>query len=239
MAAPSTSKTTAMLFALTSPSPSIPVDDFNKWYDDRHAPSRAACPGVRSVSRFHIVDGRDGTLRTGDWDWLAMYELEGEDALQTKEYKQAREDDGDDESRMFDVLSRRVYKLLDDRRTSDYAEVVGSGKSRLMLMTGLRSDSGGTSAASLDEYTEKHVPEHAEKLCENERWLRTSVWHLRSAADPRDWTEQLDVPNVLTLHEFEDRPDVDASDVLHADLHSRSDDVSIVEQALWRLRRQF
>ena len=97
------SEFTAVLYALTSKHPSQSQEPFDKWYDEIHAPSRARCPGVHRVTRFVATDGAQP-------QWLATYELADLSALQTPEYKKARENDGDDEFKWFELLDRRVYK---------------------------------------------------------------------------------------------------------------------------------
>lgn len=237
-----TSKTTAMLFALTSRHPSIPLNDFNRWYDERHAPSRAVCPGVHGVSRFRLVDEVQGAQRLGNWTWLAMYELKSEDALQTDEYKSARKQDGDDESRQFDFLSRRVYILLDDNQRDDYAAFATSGKSRFLSMTGLEpQDSIGASPAeAVEQYKDKHTAAVASK----NGWLRSSYWELSTAADPRTWEEEVDVPKVLVLHEWENSGTVRGTYTVQAavgvsDQTDANADLRIGERALLELWRQF
>lgn len=46
---------TAMLFALTSPHPSLNLEDFNAWYDTRYALFCAASPSLHAISRFQAV----------------------------------------------------------------------------------------------------------------------------------------------------------------------------------------
>lgn len=190
-----------MLFALTSPHPSLSLADFNKWYDERHAPSRAVCPGVHSVCRFHLVDEAKTSRRVGDWTWLATYELEDENALQTEEYKNARKADGDDESKMFEFLSRRVYRLVEDKRQDSYTTFATGGKSRLLSVIGL---SNGASTSDGDgERIQQLSKSEIARASTNSGWLRSSVWELSTAADPRTWEEQTDVPKLLLLHEWE------------------------------------
>lgn len=208
-------QTTAMLFALTSPHPSVSLEDFNKWYDSRHAPSRAACPGVHSVSRFRAEDDtspeKAEALRKGGslspkiepWTWMAMYELENESALQTDAYKKAREEDGDDESKWFDFLSRRVYKILSVKKRDDYADFASSGKTRYMTVVSIEpSESSGL---SIQEFNDWYEQEHVPMLSKCPGWLRSSRWELSDARDPRMWDiPQKGIARFLALHEWED-----------------------------------
>lgn len=223
-------ETKAMLFALTSPHPSVSLPEFNKWYDERHAPSRAACPGVHSVCRYHLDDEMKTSQRVGDWTWLATYELEEKSALQTQEYKNARQEDGDDETQMFDFLSRRVYRLLEEKRRDDYKDFASSGRSRLMSVVGL------SSAVSTNDAIEQTSRDGAANTSASDGWLRSSAWQLSTAADPRTWEEQTDVPKLMILHEFEDSDEVRQNGALapaaQSGLHAR-------EAALLKLWKQF
>lgn len=228
---------TAMLFALTSPHPSLSFDDFNKWYDERHAPARAVCSGVNRVCRFHVVDKGTGSTRVSDWTWLATYELDSEDALKTEEYKNARKADGDDESKMFDFLSRRVYKLLEDKRRNDYRDFASSGKSRLLTVIGLHPSST-SEEKSIEQYAQKQL----EDAAADKGWLRSSFWQLSTAADPRTWQEQLDVPKLMVLHEWEETPaslEGSALQQINGSSVGQSEHEQMREKALLRLWKQF
>ena len=57
-------------------------DDFNRWYNETHLPEVLACPGFRSAARYECTQGEP--------HFLAVYELDDEDALQTPELQQVR-----------------------------------------------------------------------------------------------------------------------------------------------------
>lgn len=145
-------------------------------------------------------------MRVGDWTWLAIYELKHEAALKSDEYKRAREADGDDESRMFEFLSRRVYTMIEEEKSENYEQVVTSGKSRIMSMAGLQAPEGDGK-----DTVERFKEEEAQKTFARSGWLRTSSWKLSTAADPRTWEEQTNVPELLVLQEWEDSDHLRAS----------------------------
>ena len=58
-------------------------DGWNQWYDDVHLPEIVACPGFRSGQRY-VSDGEQG--RT----YVAVYELDGSDALKSAEFASRR-----------------------------------------------------------------------------------------------------------------------------------------------------
>lgn len=57
-------------------------DEFNRWYNDVHLPEVLACPGFASATRYECTDGQPR--------YLAIYELESEEALTTPEMQRVR-----------------------------------------------------------------------------------------------------------------------------------------------------
>jgi hypothetical protein len=54
-------------------------EDFNRWYDEEHIPERRSCPGFLSGRRFVSVEGEP--------KYLAFYELENPEVLDSPEYR--------------------------------------------------------------------------------------------------------------------------------------------------------
>lgn len=54
-------------------------DDFNRWYDEEHVPERLSCKGFLSARRFVAVEGEPR--------YLALYELESPEVLDTEDYQ--------------------------------------------------------------------------------------------------------------------------------------------------------
>ncbi|MDI9979407.1 SDR family oxidoreductase [Rhodococcus sp. IEGM 1307] len=54
-------------------------DEFNLWFDTEHVPERANCPGFLSARRFQAVEGGP--------KYLAIYEVENLDVLDTDDYR--------------------------------------------------------------------------------------------------------------------------------------------------------
>jgi hypothetical protein len=57
-------------------------EEFNRWYDERHLPEVMACPGFVSAARYECT--------LGEPRYIAIYELESEEALQTPEMQRVR-----------------------------------------------------------------------------------------------------------------------------------------------------
>lgn len=184
---------------LTCRHPNQSEEAFNKWYDEVHAPSRARCPGVNSVSRYAAADNKQP-------EWLAIYELSDESALQTPEYKKARENDGDDESTMFAYLDRRVYKLYSDKRRDDYDAYSRSGKPRGMIH--VAANPSKTTDVTDEEFHKFYEEEHVPMLTVCPGWLRSVRLVLVDSRDPRDGMESegntANLARFLAFHEFED-----------------------------------
>jgi hypothetical protein len=56
-------------------------EELNHWYWEEHVPERMAIPGFLSARRF--------VAKMGEPKYLAIYELESTDVLETPEYKHA------------------------------------------------------------------------------------------------------------------------------------------------------
>jgi len=54
-------------------------EEFNRWYNEEHVPERLAIPGFTNARRFKAVEGAP--------KYLALYELESPEVLESNEYK--------------------------------------------------------------------------------------------------------------------------------------------------------
>ncbi|MDE2007451.1 MAG: hypothetical protein KGI51_12845 [Rhodospirillales bacterium] len=52
--------------------------DFNRWYNEEHVPERLSVPGFLNARRFVAIEGGP--------KYLALYDLESPDVLQTEDY---------------------------------------------------------------------------------------------------------------------------------------------------------
>ena len=55
---------------------------FNRWYNEKHMPEVMACPGFLSGARYECTLGQP--------QYVAIYELESEEALRTPEMQRVR-----------------------------------------------------------------------------------------------------------------------------------------------------
>jgi len=69
-----------LLLTMTEPPPQM-EEEFNAWYDSEHLPERLAIPGFVSARRWV-----DPQAAAGSGKYLATYELEHQEVLQTPDY---------------------------------------------------------------------------------------------------------------------------------------------------------
>lgn len=55
------------------------IDEFNHWYNEVHLPEVLACPGYLGATRYECI--------AGEPQFLAVYNLDREDALETPEMR--------------------------------------------------------------------------------------------------------------------------------------------------------
>ena len=72
-------KRRGLLLTMTEPPPRM-EEEFNAWYDGEHLPERLSIPGFRSARRW-VAD-----VKPGEGKYLATYELDSAEVLQSGEY---------------------------------------------------------------------------------------------------------------------------------------------------------
>lgn len=237
------SKHPAILYPFVSRQPNKSLDEFNKWYDEVHAPSRKRCPGVIQVSRWSATDDAKP-------EWLAMYELDDVSAVHSPEYMAVRKNDGDDESVMFETLDRRVYVQISDRKRDDYESFCASGKPRDMLHVALQPASPDDEL----DFNSWYEHEHIDLLAKCPGWLRSTRWELVDARDPRTTPftaenpegNQKGLAKYLAFHEWENGEDAYASEefrrATNTDWRTKvfeKVDEKLTERRKFKLWRQF
>ncbi len=143
----------AILFSQMEPPPPL-TDLFHEWYETDHIPARMALPGLRGARRFRALDGKP--------EYLAIYELDSLDALQTEAYLE---------------LKRRPSQLTDDmlakvhgftrftcEQLSDFGETIYGSFLSVVAFSVPEND-----VAEFDAWYEN---EHVPMLLEAPDWLR-------------------------------------------------------------------
>ena len=79
--------------------------EFNAWYNEEHVPERLSAPGFRDAARYEASRGGPR--------YLAVYELDSVDALQTPEYRSMSENPTDWTRRMSpNIVGRGTQRLV-------------------------------------------------------------------------------------------------------------------------------
>jgi hypothetical protein len=93
-----------LLVVMLDVDPSVDEDEFNRWYFEEHVAERLSSPGFLSARRFKIVEGEPR--------YLAIYELEGPEALQTEQYLEMAHSPEIGDNVENPVGSRRTLDML-------------------------------------------------------------------------------------------------------------------------------
>ena len=93
-----------LLLVMLDVDPSVDEDEFNRWYFEEHVAERLSCPGFLSARRFEIVEGLPR--------YLAIYELEGPEALRTEQYLEMAHSPEIGDNVQNPVGSRRTLDML-------------------------------------------------------------------------------------------------------------------------------
>jgi hypothetical protein len=165
----------AILFSQMEP-PAELTDEFHGWYEKDHIPARMALPGFRAARRYRALDGSPG--------YLAVYELDDLDALQTEGYQQLKAAP----SALTDRMLGLVHGFT--RFTCEQISDVGQPAFGAYL--------SAVAFAVPEEYTDAfdqwYSGEHVPLLLEAPDWLRVRRYRvLDGAGGP--WTH-------LALHEL-------------------------------------
>ena len=88
-------------------------EEFNRWYAEEHFPDRINCPGFLSGRRFMAVDGSP--------KYLAVYELESPEVMQSEAYKAIS---------VQSPWTKRIHEHLTSVKRNVYVEVPPEGPAK-------------------------------------------------------------------------------------------------------------
>ena len=177
-----------LLFVYTDPGLSGPVAEaeFHDWYDHEHGPARLKVPGLIRACRYQAQD--DLTPR-----WLALYELESPEVLDSPEYQAVVAGGGDREKFIMShlaTLDRRIYTQLSDDCPAGGPIVDGPAPVILAV-------ANTVPAQNVDEMTAWYEREHIPMLLEVPGWRRIRRYRLTGTAPLSE-----PGPSFLSLHEL-------------------------------------
>ena len=121
-----------LFYVYTEPG-SVDEAEFHDWYDHEHGPARLAVPGFGRACRYRALDGEKPP-------WLALYELDRPDVIDSAEYKALSANASDRDKSVgagLATLDRRVYEQISED------DVAASALRRERRVFGLRNAIGG------------------------------------------------------------------------------------------------
>jgi hypothetical protein len=161
--------------------------EFNRWYDDEHVPERMALPGFLAARRYT-------NLREGP-KYIALYELDGPDALASAEYQKVRKDPT--------PLTRKVTGAVTANVRNEYELIKSIGANPLTPAPYLYMVMLETEAEHDDELNQWYDSEHLAALA-----------GVPGVSGARRYRSHHAVPKYLAVYELAS-PDIPDSDAWH------------------------
>ncbi|MBS0233420.1 MAG: hypothetical protein JSR99_08025 [Proteobacteria bacterium] len=190
----------AILFSEMTP-PQDVEERFNRWYDEHHIPLRMNAPGFTSAQRY-----RDGNER----NYLAVYEMDTETALQTPRYKEIKSNPSPETREMLGAVSGFTRYLAREISSRD------NGNSGFVDSPVLYPVFFDVPPSKLSEFDSWYDEDHVPILLEDKRWLGVRRFEIYDGEPGRY--------NRLALHYLSDR------EVLESDARKRA------RETPWRAR---
>jgi hypothetical protein len=203
-----------LFYVYTDPG-SVDEAEFHDWYDHEHGPARMAVPGILGARRYRALDGLKPP-------WLALYDLDSPDVIDSAEYKELSAHASDRDKAVSAGLAaadRRVYEQisLDGPAAVDQAPVI------LAVAISVPESAEDDMAAW---YTEEHIP----MLLDVPGWGQIRRFRLTRSLDAPG-------PEFLCVHELAGPKVLDEPSFRAAVSTPRRD--RVVASALRRERRLF
>jgi hypothetical protein len=168
-----------LFYVYTEPG-SVDEAEFHDWYDHEHGPARLTVPGFGPAYRYQALDGEKPP-------WLALYELDRPDVIDSPEYKALSANASDRDRSVaagLATLDRRVYEQISE----DGSPV---GRPAPVILAVAMSVPEGSEDDMDAWYTEEHIP----MLLKVPGWRRIRRFRLVRALDAPG-------PAFLSVHEL-------------------------------------
>ena len=168
-----------LFYVYTDPG-SLDEAEFHDWYDHEHGPARLTVPGFGRAFRYRALDGEKPP-------WLALYELDRPDVIDSPEYKALAAEASDRDRSVaagLATLDRRVYE-----QTSDNGSPMGRPAPMILAVAMSVPASAEEDLAAW--YAEEHIP----MLLKVPGCRRIRTFRLRQSLDGPG-------PDFLSLHEL-------------------------------------
>jgi len=174
-----------LFYVYTDPG-TVDEAEFHDWYDHEHGPARLSVPGLGPAYRYRALD----ELKPA---WLALYELDRPDVIESAEYKALGAKASDRDKSVgagLATLDRRVYEQI-----SEDGSPVGRNPDPAPVILAVAMSVPEGSEDDLDAwYTEEHIP----MLLKVPGWRRIRRFRLTCALD----APGPEVPAFLSVHEL-------------------------------------
>ena len=174
-----------LFYVYTEPG-SVDEAEFHDWYDHEHGPARLSVPGLGPAYRYRALDELKPT-------WLALYELDRPEVIESPEYKALGAKASDRDKSVgagLATLDRRVYEQI-----SEDGSPVGRNPDPAPVILAVAMSVPEGSEDDLDAwYTEEHIP----MLLKVPGWRRIRRFRLTRALDGSD----LEPGSFLSVHEL-------------------------------------
>ena len=168
-----------LFYVYTDPG-SVGEAEFHDWYDHEHGPARLTVPGFGPAYRYRALD----ELKP---PWLALYELDRPDVIDSPEYKALGANASDRDRAVgagLATLDRRVYEQI-----SEDGPAAGHPAPVILAVAMSVPEGGEDDLAAW--YTEEHIP----MLLRVPGWRRIRRFRLTRALDGPG-------PDFLSVHEL-------------------------------------
>jgi hypothetical protein len=156
-----------LFYVYTEPG-SVDEAEFHDWYDHEHGPARLAVPGFGRAYRYRALDGAKPP-------WLALYELDRPDVIDSPEYQALGANASDRDKSVaagLATLDRRVYEQISEDGSA-------AGRAAPVILAVATSVPEGSEDDLAAWYTEEHIP----MLLKVPGWRRIRRFRLTRALD--------------------------------------------------------
>jgi hypothetical protein len=174
-----------LLFVYTDPGTGpVSEAEYHDWYDHEHGPARLQVPGLGGADRYQALD--EATPR-----WLALYELQSPQVLDSPEYQALVAGGSEREKFIMSHLAtvdRRIYEQLSEDPAAPDTDADGPAPVILAVANSVPPDME-------DDMTAWYQQEHIPMLLEVPGWRRIRRYRLIGGSEPPG-------PDYLSLHEL-------------------------------------
>ncbi|KAH7055976.1 Alpha/Beta hydrolase protein [Macrophomina phaseolina] len=196
-----------LLYVTMQPHAELPEPVFHDWYNNEHGPTRLRLPFVDNGFRYRAADLGDDAGSKEKPTWVALYDINDMDALNSPAYLDLRNPPLKSEreaSTMKKIhVDRRVYDAVSDRKKEGYKkleDVDAEGKIGGVLVSVTSILKPGADEADYNKWAED---EHVPLLSKVPGWRRSRRLKYSSVVKPLGPNDEVKHIEYLSLHEYD------------------------------------